>query len=140
MPSLIDEMTPRSRVSERCTACSTFERCTIRSTTSASTCMTHRTADDADQRAGRQRRDGRQLGLGALLLPLLDGAERLPDALEGRTALRQVAVDGFGRLAFEDRRDHLVAARQVVGPRAVEAPCSEPPALVGVAGRREARA
>ena len=26
MPSLIDEMTPRSRASEPCTACSTFER------------------------------------------------------------------------------------------------------------------
>ncbi len=43
MPSLIDEMTSRRRVSERCTACSTFERCIVRSITRARNCMTQRT-------------------------------------------------------------------------------------------------
>ena len=101
MPSLIDEMTPRSRASERCTAWSTLERCIVRSTTSASSCMTHRTTDDAGQRARRERGDLGQLGLGAPLLVSLDGAERHPDAFEGGTAFGQVAVDR--RLRFVPR-------------------------------------
>ena len=72
--------------------------------------MTHRTATTRTSERVDSERDGRQPGLGALVLPLLDRLERLADALEGRTALREIAGDRFGRLAFEDRRDHLVAA------------------------------
>ena len=93
-------------------------------------------ADDAHQGAGRQRRDGGELGLGAAVLPRLDPAQRFADALEGRSAFGQVAGHGLGGAPLEDRRDDLVAAAQILGPRAIEVP-HQPVCLVGVPGRRQ---
>ncbi len=93
---------------------------------------------DTDQRPRGERRDLGQLGLGALLLVPFDRAEGHPDPLEGGAALRQVTVDRFLHLAFENRGDDLVAAREVGDPGAIER-SQQTPAFAGVADGRQAR-